>query len=285
MKFLFALLILATQAYAQTFTVIQTTWNPAPESVEAKQWGIVPRNEFPPEVKDGYWTANSTRVWAVPPTTQQVQTAAQISTVGGPNPYGAASGQVPTFPKNTFVMLDAENREDATGNNNAAVLDMVMRYREAGGSRTHFTVFAMRYTLSNGAWPWWAENQFGWTRSFEAERVQLKPITDQMPILLLDLYPNEEKIDQQLAALDFFVTNLRRLYSNKKLYVITRGDSFPPGSNGAYTHIMDPELMERMAAYIRSRFDGAIVWGIRGAGNVKFAKTILRPRGWDAEIK
>jgi hypothetical protein len=169
-----------------------------------------------------------------------------------------------------------------------AIRDMVKRYRAAAGPRPKFCVYALRYTLSDGAWEWWAANQFGWTRSFEARRQQIKDITDQVPILLLDLYPNEDRLDEQLKALDFFVTNLRRLYPDKKLYVITRGDSFPPGftwTNGMSTHRMDPELMERMAAYIRSRFDGAIVWGIRGAGNVEFAEKILRPRGWDAEIK
>src|SRR4051794_39701342 len=90
---LLACVTLSARAHADTFAIYQATWNPPAGSAEAQQWGIVPRSAFAPEVKDCYWTGSNTAVWAVPPTTQQVQTAAKISTIGGANPYGAASGQ------------------------------------------------------------------------------------------------------------------------------------------------------------------------------------------------
>jgi hypothetical protein len=280
-----ALLAVAGYALAaDTFAVYHATWNPPAGSDDAKQWGVVPLSAYPKEVKYCLWSTPNRLLLDVPPTDRQVQRLADACVNGGPNPLRDIDPNcdVPVVPKGSLLLLDGEGRDDATM---FAAIDKARAY---GGSRFAFTTYALRMTLSDGAWEWLADSQFVWTRSFEARRLQVRGAIDQQRIVMLELYPVEGSIDLQLRAMDFTVANLRRLYPDKKLYVITRGDSFPPGftwTNGMSTHRMDPELMERMAWYIRSRFDGAIVWGIRGAGNVEFAEKILRPRGWDAVIK
>jgi hypothetical protein len=138
----------------------------------------------------------------------------------------------------------------------------------------------LSYPTAQPADSWLAENQFNWTRNFEMRREQLKDVVDLMPAVMIEAYPYDP-LDTCLRSWDFQVANLRRLYPNKKLAVITRG--FKPDGKGEYLHLSGEET-KKLASWARSRFDLIIVWGWR-AWNLDYCRELVHPPGWDAEIK
>jgi hypothetical protein len=279
LTFLIALLV-ASRATAQ-LQVLHSTFNPVPGSADALAYGSAPLSSIDPAVKFCLWTSQVNAIWPDPPSNAQVQTIANLQLNGGHNPYADYYkywDTVVTVPKGTFVLLDGEGRTDA------AILDMVTRFKSYAGSSANFSVYGLRYTLSYGSIDWLADNQYVWTRSYTARAAQIKSITDKMPVILIECYPFDP-VDTWLKGWDMQVTNLRRLYPNKKLACITRGDKQVTQSNGTIK-LVPLTYMERRAVtwWVNARFDMAIVWGYRNL-QLQYAHDLVYPYGWDATIK
>jgi hypothetical protein len=212
-----------------------------------------------------------------------VQTVANLAVNGGPNPYTpiSAGTDVDPYPPGTFVLLDGEGRSDAQ------VQRFVNQYRSYGGGKVPFGVYGFWPVPEDGAAEWRAVDNPYWLGDCERRAAAAAKLAAKMPVLVNQLYLEDNKPDdQQYAAFDFDLAVTRRLFPGKPVYVITRGDRivYPLGpdgqamrdAHGTYATTTAP-LTEaetlRLALFVRPRYDAAIVWGIR-ADNVALMRAL-----------
>jgi hypothetical protein len=243
------------------FKIYHSTSN----NVPATSKSYVPLTSIPTGVNLCLWTASNHLIWADPPTDAQVQSIARTAINGGPAPYAAldpAHWSGVTMPAGTLVMLDAEGRTDDKVNK---FLDQyvywVNKLKPAGTVAPPYCVYSFYPSCDPSMnFTWRAFNMINITRASEARAAATAKIVAKVPVLLLENYPQLAKDDNLVfAAWEFDIANARRLFPSKQLYAIARNDRGAAGS----TEMLTPEQTERLALFLRSRYDGVIVWGDR----------------------
>jgi hypothetical protein len=243
----------------------------------------VPLSEIPAGVEACFWTGSNSGVWLNPPTTRQVQTVAGIAVNGGANPYKPISPatDIDTYPAGTFVLLDGEGRGDA------AIERMVNQYKSYGGGKVPFGVYGFWPVPEDGAAVWRAFDNPYWLGDAEKHAASVAKLAAKMPVLVNGLYlENNKPDDQQFLAADFDLAVTRRMFPNKPVYLITRGDRivYRLGADGlaerdadgnyiTSTEVMSDAELWRLALWTRARFDGCICWGVR-ADNIGLMRVL-----------
>jgi hypothetical protein len=243
-----AVLLLAVRAaLAADFRVFQATWN------EPATTQPVPLTAIPPVVERCLWTATHGAVWPDPPTWLQVQAFARVAVKGGPTPYAGVVPQWTETPyrADTFVLLDGENRTDDD------IARFVNQYRLACsqfGRIPAFGVYAIRYSPPDQSYTDAADDNVANVRGYERRRDEIAGLVKSVPVIVLEeyIYPPS---DQWMRARETELAIVRRLYPNKPVYALARGDI-----NGT---LYDDGFRGRYVRWLRSRFNGVICWGER----------------------
>lgn len=219
-------------------------------------WGVgetygVPQILWTPNVHDaGIWPRPSAT--SSGPTTKQVQTMAAVAKYGGPDPYGRP---VDPIVPGQMAMLDVEGWPA----DRVAVNRVLDQYRRAYGAGAKYCVYGFNPALSDDAnWFSRADSRIEQTRDGENHAVKTSSTTALLRSLLLEVYPNGDPkyMDLAMRRWDYDLAMTRRLCPGAQVGCVTSNMYF-----GGDEPMLSAADTDRLAQFIRARFDYAIIWG------------------------